>query len=125
PYRADLLRVVEAEVRPTVAAVGGAIDAVAVGQIFTETVFSSADVDDVRVGRGDRDRADGGDLGRAAFHASVGDVAPRLAAVGGLPHAAVRRAEVEDARVNGIAGDSDGASAAIRADVSPAKRAIG
>ena len=35
--RADLLRVVEAEVGPGVAAVGGAVDAVAVGEVLAQS----------------------------------------------------------------------------------------
>ena len=97
---ADLLRVVEAEMLPAVAAVGRAIHARAVGQIFAQLRFAGADLDHVRIGRRDGDRADRGDVGLA-----VGDVAPGLSAVRRLPHAAVHRAEVEDQWLRRVAGD--------------------
>ena len=54
----DVPRVVEAEVRPRLAGVGRAIHAVAVGPVFAQVGLAAADVDDVRIGRRDRDRAD-------------------------------------------------------------------
>ena len=70
-----------------------------------------ADVDDVRVGLGDRDRAD-----RAGPEAAVGDGLPVAPAVGRLPDAAAGRAEVEGARLAGHARDRRDAAAAEGTD---------
>ena len=79
--------------RPRAARVGGLVDAVAVRRHdAADGVLAHADVDDVRVGGRDRDRAD-----RRGLHLAVGDVGPRAAAVGGLPDAAADAAEVERA----------------------------
>ena len=54
----DLLAVAQAEVRPGLAGVGGLVDAVADGEVGALQAFAAADVDDVRVRRRDRERAD-------------------------------------------------------------------
>ena len=58
----------------------------------------------------------------ARLEEAVGDVLPVRAAVGRLPDAAARRAEVEDLLVDGIAGDGDDAPAAERPDQAPFER---
>ena len=55
----DLLAVAQAEMRPGLAGVGGFVDAVADREIGTLQSLAAADVDDVRIGRRDGDRADG------------------------------------------------------------------
>ena len=80
--------------------------------------FAAADVDDVRIGRGDGEGADG--AGRLV----VEDRLPGAAGVGGLPDAAVVDADVEDVRLAGNAGRADGAAAAERADHPPAHAVI-
>jgi hypothetical protein len=58
-----------------------------------------ADVDDVGVGVGDVDRADG------AAEEAVADVAPRRAGVIGLPHTAAGGAHEEGVGLGGESGD--------------------
>ena len=54
----NLLAVAQAEVRPGLAGVGGFVHAVAGGEIGALQSFAAADVDDVRIGLRDRQRAD-------------------------------------------------------------------
>ena len=110
----NLLAVAEAEMRPRLAGVGRLVDAVADRQIGAGEPFAAADVDDVRVRRRDRDRADrsGGLV--------VEDRRPRPPEVGRLPHPAVYRAGIEDVRLRRHAGDGFGPSAAERSDRTPA-----
>ena len=116
--RADLARVPQAEVVPRPAGVARAIDPVADREIGALQPFAAADVDDVRIRRRDRDRADR--LRRLA----VEDRRPRQPVVGALPDAAVVDADVEQVRLLRHAGRADGAPAAIRADRSPAHRVV-
>ena len=89
----DLLAVAQAEVRPRLAGVGGLVDAVAGREVGALQPFAAADVDDVRVRRRDRDRAD------RAGRLVVEDRRPGAAVVGRLPHAAVDGADVEHVRL--------------------------
>src|SRR6185369_3226201 len=84
----DLARLREAEGVPRLAGIGALEDAVAMRGITAQCVFAGADVDDVRIGRVDGDRAD-----RAA-EVFVGDRLPGVAAVGGLHDAAAGGARV-------------------------------
>src|SRR5207248_3053692 len=111
--RGDLLAVVEAEVLPRFAGVGGFVDAVAGGEIGTLQTFAAANVDDVRIGRRNGDRAD------RAGRLIVEDRRPDAAVVGRLPDAAVVHADVEKARLSRHAGRGDGASAAKWSDAAP------
>ena len=54
----DLLAVAQAEMRPGRAGVDRLVDAVAGGEVGPLQAFAAADVDDARIGRRDRDRAD-------------------------------------------------------------------
>ena len=90
----DVSRVVEPDVRPVLTRVGRAIHAVAVRPVLAQVGLAAADVDHVRIGRCDRDRAD-----RRDVRLPVGDVRPGRAAVRRLPHAAVHGAEVEEIRL--------------------------
>jgi len=115
---ADVLRVVEAQVRPAFPGVVGAIDAVAEAHRVTQRRFAAADVHDVRRGRRHGDRADRGN------RLSVEHRLPSPAAVDRLPHAAVHRAEVE---LFGAARDARGrrhAAAAKRAEHAPAEAGV-
>ena len=96
----NLLAIAQAEVRPGLAAVGGLVDAIADGEVGTMQSFTAADVDDLRVGGRDGDGADraGGLL--------VEDRLPGAAVVGGLPDAAVDRADVEDVGLAGNAAEA-------------------
>ena len=94
----DLLAIAQSEVPPGLAGVGGFVDAVAHGEIGALKAFAAADVDDVRIGRGDGDGADG------AGGLAVEDGMPGAAEIVGLPDAAVVDADVEDIRLTGDTG---------------------
>ena len=110
----DRVGVVEADVRPGLAGVGGFVDAVAAHDVAADAGFAHADVDDVGIRLGDGDRAD-----RGAGDQAVGDRRPLRAAIGRLPQAAADRAEVGFLRPSLDAGDRDRSAAAIRADAAP------
>ena len=110
----DAVRVAEPDVLPGGARVAAAVDAVAGQDVAADAGFAGADEDEVGVGFGHRDRAD-----RGRGDLEVGDGAPVLAAVGGLPEAAAGRAEVGFLGAAGHAGGGDGAAAAIGAEVAP------
>src|SRR6185437_354369 len=96
---ADGLRVLEAEVRPVFAAVGGSPDAVSDRRALAVVGLAGADVDDVRVVGGDADCADGL-VGLLVEHRL-----PVRAAVLRLPDAAGREAGVHDHGIVVRAGD--------------------
>src|SRR5262249_12612465 len=110
----NLLAVAQADVLPRLAAVGRFVDAVAGGQVGPLQALAAADVEDVGVGGGDGQGADG------AGGLVVEDRHPGAAGVGRLPDAAVVDADVEQVRPAGHAGRADGAPGAERADHSPA-----
>ena len=103
----DLAGVAQPDVLPGPAAVGRLVDAVAVRDVAADGLLSGADVDHVRIGLRDGDRAD-----RARLEVLVGDDLPVGAAVGRLPDAAAGRAEVERVRIAPNAGDRRHAPAA-------------
>src|SRR5438094_717923 len=109
----DHLGVVEAEVRPRLAGVGRLVHAVADGEIGSDNPGAAADVDDVRIGRRHRDRAD-----RARVLA-VEEWVPRRAIVGRPPDAAVVETDIGDVRLTRHAGDGAGATGARGADGAP------
>src|SRR5579884_1467543 len=76
----DVANLGKAQMLPGRAGVGGLPHAVAVRDVAADGRLAHADVDHVRVGRGDGDGAD-----RRALEEAVGDVLPVDAAVGGLP----------------------------------------
>ena len=57
--RGNLLSIAQAEMRPGFAGVGGFVDAVADREIGAMQSFAAADINDVGIGGGDRDGADG------------------------------------------------------------------
>src|SRR5688572_12710367 len=83
------------------------------GDVAANGLLAGADVDDVRIGLGDGDRAD------RASEEPVRYGLPRLTAVGGLPNAAAGRTEVVDVGLRRNALDRRGAPAAIRPDFPP------
>ena len=95
---ADAAGLVEPEVFEAVAAVRGAVDAVADRDVAADEALAGADPDHVRVGGGDRDRAD-----RSGFLA-VEDRFPVDAAVVGSPKPAGGGAGVVHALVAGHSG---------------------
>ena len=113
----DVVSVGQAQRLPRSAAVRGAIDACAVREVFAELRFTATDVDDVRVGRCNRDGAH-----RRDVRLAIGQVAPGLTAIRGLPHSTIDRAEIEDHRLARIPGDRDRTSTPERPDEPPPKR---
>src|ERR1044071_9328001 len=115
-HRWDLFRVVEAEVLPRAAGVGGFVDAIALSDPPAGDQVAHADVDDVRVGRGHGDGAD-----RRGFFDRVEDGVPGLAGARRFPDPAHGEADVEDselARSDG-AGHGGHASGAEGTEVAP------
>ena len=116
-HRADLAGLL-ADVPPGLPGVGGLVDAVPLRDVAPDVRLARADVDDVRVGRRHRDRAD------RARRLVVEDGLPPDAAVRGLPHPARGRGRVVGERVAGHAGHARNAPARGRADqpvLEPAK----
>ena len=114
PYAGDVPRVVEADVLPGGAGVGGAVYAVAVGDVAADARLARAGVYDRRVCVGYGEGADGG-----GAEESVGHVAPVCPAVGGLPDSARACAEVEGLPLLGVAGHGHDAPPPVRADRPP------
>ena len=111
---ADLAGGVEPDVAPRLARVGGFVHAVAVGVLAADIDLAGADVHNVGVGWRHFHGAYGADR-----NALVGDGAPGVAGVFGLPNAAAHRAEVEGVGLAGVAGDAVSAAAAHGTYVAP------
>src|SRR5262249_33678707 len=109
----DLRRLLEADVRPGLARVGGLVHTVTARALHG---VAGAGVDDVRIARRDLNGAD-------AVHVRelTEDRRPRHAGAGGFPDPARRSADVEDAGLCGTEGASHGrdATAVERTDVAP------
>ena len=112
----DLHGVLQADVLPGVAGIGGLPHAVAEA---AADGIASAGINDVGIGGSDLDRAD-------AIHALllVEDGEPGHAGAGGFPDAALRRADVEHAGLADDAGDRRDAAAVERSDVTPLEAGI-
>ena len=111
----NLARIVEANVRPAFAAIGGLIHAVAVGNGRTHVRLTTAHIDDLRIGGGDGDGTDGRDGLR------IKNRIPGAAGIIRAPHAAAHRAEVENLGLAPDAGDRQGSAAAKRSNRAPAE----
>ncbi len=98
------------DVLPRLAGVGGFVDAVADLDVAADVGLAGAGVDHVRIGRRDRQRADGGS------RLLVEDRLPVNAAVAGLPQAAGGGGGVVGERIARHAGDSADAAAGGGAD---------
>ena len=118
--RRDLLRIGQTARRPRLPAVGRAIHAGAVREVFTGLAFARTDPDHVGIAGRHSNRANRREVGLA-----VGEIFPRLTRIRGLPHAAVHGAEIEDQGLGGIAGHGRRSTAAGGADVAPAQRLEG
>ena len=116
---ADVARALEADVTPALAAVARAVDAVAGGDVVARVRLAGADVEDARIRRRNRERADG--TGRL----SVEDRRERVPRVDALPHAAAGGAEVERLGLVGNAGRRRRPAAAERPDEPPRERRSG
>src|SRR6185369_13127215 len=115
-YGADLLSVTQTEVSPRLATVSRFIDAVAGREIWSLESFATADVDRIRLGRCDRERADG------AGRLIVEDRFPRVAVVIRLPDAAVIDSYIEDIRLAGNARGAHRPAGAEWANHAPLQR---
>src|SRR5688572_25050058 len=109
----DVPRVGEADVLPGLSGIERLPHAVAMGDVAAHGLLTGADVNDVGIGLGDGDRADG------PAEEPVGDRLPALAAVSGLPDPAAGRAEVVDAGLRRDPLDGRGTAAPIRPDLAP------
>src|SRR5205823_5556406 len=114
-HAADLLRIVEADVRPRLPAVGRLVHAVALGDVGAHVGLAAADVNHLRIRRRHGQRADRAD------RLPVEDRLPRAAGVDRLPHPAVHAAEVEMLRLARHARDREDAAGAKRPDEAPAQ----
>src|SRR5205823_1915069 len=112
--RGDLLRVSESKVRPGFSSVSGFVHAIAGGKVGALQSFAAANINNVRVGRSNRQSADG------AGWLVVKNGIPGVAKIGGLPDAAIHGGHIENVRLMRHAGDGHGAASAERADAAPA-----
>src|SRR6185437_4474503 len=110
------IRALEPDVRPGLAGVGRLVDAVARLDVAANLGLAHADVNDVRIALRHGDRAD-----RRAPDLPVGDVGPALTAVGRLPQAATRGAEIADLGLTADAADRDRSATALGAEAPPAE----
>src|SRR5436853_3078473 len=104
--RADLAGVPEADVAPGPAAVDRLVDAIAVRHVAARGRLPGADIDDVRIGGRDGERAHGRD------RCSVGQRPPRGAPVRRLPDSPRDRTEIKGIGLAGNARDGERATAA-------------
>ncbi len=110
----DLLGTTQTEVRPRFSRVGGLVDSVAGREIRTLQAFAAAHVNDVRIGRCNRQRAN------RARGLVIENRIPGVAKIGALPDAAIDGGHVENVGLVRHAGDGHGAASAKRPDAAPA-----
>ena len=119
---ADLPRVIEADVRPRLACVGGFVDAVAERDLRTHVGLARSNIKHVRIRRRDADCPD-------RWHGlRVENRIPGAARIFRFPDAAADRAEIESVRLPRHAADGIRAAAAERPNhspVQPGKKAFG
>ena len=114
----DLLTVAQSQMRPRLASISRFVNAIPDRKIRAMQSFTAADVNDVRIYRRNRDRAD------RCRRLIVKNRLPCPAVVGGFKNAAVHRRHVEDIRLRRNACDRASASTAMRSDVPPAQNGI-
>src|SRR5512145_296843 len=85
PDFSDMPGLDQTHVAPGATRIGGLVDAVAVRGVAPDGKFSAPDIDDIGIGLGDRDRADG------SAEVAVAHRGPGLAAIGGLEDATAGR----------------------------------
>src|ERR1700689_1564571 len=110
---AYLASIVQADMRPGRAAIGGFVDAVARGQIGTNVGLTGTGINDLAVGWSDRDRADGADRLTVKYRV------PNRSGVGGFPNAAVHRTKIKSGRVTRHARHGDHAAASEWSNQAP------
>ena len=114
PDPGHVARVRQADVLPGLAAVGGLVDSVAVGDVVADAALAGPYVDHIGVGVGYGHRTD-----RGGLEVGVGHVPPVGAGVGGLPDAARDRAEEERGRLVWVPRHGNHATASEWADAPP------
>src|SRR5215831_3511677 len=114
----DLQRVAQSEVRPRFAAIERFVNAVADGKVGALQSLAAAYVNNVGIGRSQRDRAD------RAGRLIVEERLPGAAVVVRLPHAAIIHADVEDVRLCRNARRAHRSAAAEWSDITPAESRI-
>src|SRR6185503_4069351 len=102
----DMARVFKSDELPRLSRIGTLVHAIALQDVVANAGFAGADIHNVGIGLGNRDRADRGEL------FLVGHGNPIDAAVGRLPHPAADTAEVIGIRLANGSGDGQNASAA-------------
>jgi hypothetical protein len=110
---ADLLRLIEANVCPCLAAVARFIHAIAGGEVRSNIRLAGSCINGFGIGWGNSYRADRSD------GLVIEDRIPDRSCVGGFPDAAIHRAEIKRRWIARHTGDRYCASAAERADQSP------
>src|SRR6266852_1745738 len=111
--RGNLLRVAKPEMRPRFSGISGVVKSVAGGQVRALQSFAAAHINNVRVGRRDRESADG------TAGLLIENGIPRAAKIVGLPHAAVYRGHIKNVGLMQHAGDRHSAAAAKWPDAAP------
>ena len=115
---ADVLRVVETDVRPRRAGIGRLVHAIAVSNRVAQRGFAASDVNDVRRRRSDGDRTDRRDRLRIEHRR------PHPSRIDRLPHATIHGAEIELVRSPRYAGRRGDASTAKGAEHAPVESRI-
>ena len=111
----DLLSIAQTEMRPGFSRVDRFVDTVTERKIGAMQTFAAADVDHVRIGNGNSERAD------RAGRLIVENRLPGAAAIIGFENATINLRGVEDIRLRRYTADRASSSAAKRADISPAQ----
>ena len=111
---ADVARRGEALVLPRPPAIGGFVDAVAVGKVAADRRLAHTGIDHIRVCIRDDQCADGSGLERA-----VRDILPMRAAIGRFPDTARAATEEERPLLSRMPGDGDDAPAPMGPDAPP------
>ncbi len=119
PQVADVFCVGQADVLPGQPAVGGAVNAIAVGDVPALLDLAGTHPDHLRVGRGNLQRADGG--AALLFEQRF----PGHAGIVGLPDAAVGRAEIEGGEFIRMTRDRGGPATPEGTDQAPAHIGVG
>src|SRR5215213_5511009 len=116
---ADVACVAQPGVDPAPPGVGTAVDAVAMGDVDADGRLAGTGVDDVRVGRRNRQRAD-----RGCGEEAIGHGLPVGAAISCLPDAAGHRAEVVGVRLAAAAGHGDHTAATKGSNAAPPEQPL-
>ncbi len=112
-YAADLLGIAQPDVAPGLAAVGCLVNTISRGQVRANVRFAGTRVDNLRIGRSYGQRTD------RSHVLTVKNRFPQHPGVGGLPDAAIHRAEIKRRRVAGNAGNRHGTSSTKWPDQPP------